>query len=136
MNSYLLYKTFTAAQEDPALKIPLTHAEFTLQLVKDLLAIDPPPAPKTRGRHPTAPVQHLRLVPTVYRHLPGMLPSTPLHARPRRRCVVCSSINVRKDTRFFCMRCDVPLCIVPCFEIYHKDANVAAARRALDSVEA
>ncbi|XP_023213037.1 piggyBac transposable element-derived protein 4-like [Centruroides sculpturatus] len=37
----------------------------------------------------------------------------------RRACVVCSANNVRRDVRYSCRQCDVALCAVPCFEIFH-----------------
>jgi hypothetical protein len=38
---------------------------------------------------------------------------------PRRRCAVCSSHDKRTDSRYECRKCDVSLCVVPCFELYH-----------------
>ena len=38
---------------------------------------------------------------------------------PRRKCRVCSSHNIRKDTRYICKTCKVPLHVGECFNIYH-----------------
>lgn len=54
------------------------------------------------------------------RHFPSTVPPTLKKAKPQRRCLVCQNkYNKRKDTTYMCMKCDVGLCPVPCFEIYH-----------------
>jgi len=40
------------------------------------------------------------------------------------RCRVCCSRGQRKGTRYKCARCDVGLCVVPCFEDYHTKVNL------------
>jgi len=38
------------------------------------------------------------------------------------KCRVCydsKSGKIRKETPYHCKKCNVPLCAVPCFEIYH-----------------
>lgn len=35
-----------------------------------------------------------------------------------KRCVVCAKRKVRKETRYLCTKCDVPLCVIDCFERY------------------
>ena len=37
------------------------------------------------------------------------------------RCRLCSSRSQRKRTVYKCTRCDVGLCVVPCFEEYHRN---------------
>ena len=53
------------------------------------------------------------------RHFPAYLPATSKKKRATRRCKVCISHGIRKETSYFCVNCDVPLCAVPCFETYH-----------------
>lgn len=48
----------------------------------------------------------------VGRHMPGPLPAY-------RRCRFCSSTNNNKKSKIQCIRCEVPLCIVPCFASFH-----------------
>ena len=39
---------------------------------------------------------------------------------PQKKCVICRrNYGLRKDTRYRCMQCDVPLCKEPCFAEYH-----------------
>jgi hypothetical protein len=42
----------------------------------------------------------------------------------QRRCRVCAMKNKRGRTLYFCAKCDVGLCIVDCFERWHKRVNV------------
>ncbi|CAB3255060.1 unnamed protein product [Arctia plantaginis] len=46
-------------------------------------------------------------------HLPGPLDSY-------RRCRACSSNANSKKSKIQCIRCEVALCIVPCFANFHK----------------
>ena len=39
-------------------------------------------------------------------------------------CHVCSSRGQRKGTLYKCARCDVGLCVVPCFAEYHTQVNL------------
>jgi len=52
-------------------------------------------------------------------HFPAYIPETQTKKNPVRRCVNCSKNSLRKETRFLCKTCDIALCVVPCFEIYH-----------------
>jgi hypothetical protein len=38
-------------------------------------------------------------------------------------CLVCSSRGQRKTTVYKCAKCDVGLCVVPCFADYHTKVN-------------
>ena len=50
-------------------------------------------------------------------------------------CKVCGSIRprLRKQTSFYCLECDTPLCIVPCFEIFHTYKDFKRAREDLQN---
>ena len=58
-------------------------------------------------------------------HFVMNIPATNKKRFPRRRCKQCSKktdVNgkpVRKETRYLCKLCQVPLCLLPCFEEYH-----------------
>ena len=63
-------------------------------------------------------------------HRLGSLPPTPKKLRPRRDCKVCydkmASSGEKKrcrETGFWCVVCEVPLCFEPCFEKFHMQAN-------------
>jgi hypothetical protein len=60
------------------------------------------------------------------RHFPG------IYADPKYKpdCHVCSNIpgvTRRKQTRYHCQPCNKPLCVTPCFELYHTQKNFRAA---------
>ena len=44
-------------------------------------------------------------------------------------CLVCKSCQKRAQTRYYCPVCNVPLCIVPCFELYHTAVNYSTVRQ-------
>lgn len=62
-------------------------------------------------------------------HFPKHIPTRAKHKKsPLRRCRVCAahvdetSKKMRRETRY-CEGCNVPLCSMPCFEIYHTVYN-------------
>lgn len=50
---------------------------------------------------------------------PKRIPSTSKRYHPQKRCVLCKENNLGKQTSYFCNNCNVPLCIIPCFELFH-----------------
>lgn len=56
-------------------------------------------------------------------HFLKILPSREKKKYPQKRCLVCSTTTRkpqrRRETRYCCSICDVPLCLIPCFEEYH-----------------
>ena len=51
-------------------------------------------------------------------------PPTPKKQRPQRACRVClRAQNKRRDTRYYCTDCNVPLCMGACFDKYHSQKN-------------
>lgn len=59
------------------------------------------------------------------RHFPEYIPATDKKANPTRVCALCAKVRdakgkkIRKESRYYCPNCNVPLCIVPCFRVYH-----------------
>lgn len=60
-------------------------------------------------------------LPLVGRHFLQLIPPTEKKQNPQKRCVVCYSKKIRKESRYRCKNCsDKPgLCPAPCFEEYH-----------------
>ncbi|KAJ8976675.1 hypothetical protein NQ317_004758 [Molorchus minor] len=52
------------------------------------------------------------------RHFPALVPHNKV-----RRCIVCSQTKLqakkRSESRYMCGKCNVGLCVQPCFEVYH-----------------
>ena len=108
VNSYILYKL--SNQE----KRHKTHADFRIDLATSLLLesgyqmledVDQSPTPNDRlhGRHFPSKV------PT--RQMENSLKGNVLYAVSRK--------ETKKTTTYLCKDCCVPLCITPCFELYH-----------------
>ena len=54
------------------------------------------------------------------RHFPSHIPASGKKSQPTRKCKVCSSAKMRHETRYMCLDCgSVPLCVDPCFRLYH-----------------
>ncbi|XP_068122252.1 piggyBac transposable element-derived protein 4-like [Hyperolius riggenbachi] len=115
-NSYVLYKK----QNDR----PLPHFDYILKVCEEIcLQHQQPQSEANRpGRRASYVVNPVRL---TGRHFVEHVPPTERKATPTRMCVVCCSKRgpngkkVRKETRFYCPECDVGLCAVPCFKIFH-----------------
>ena len=112
VNSYIMY-----CQKHQGRR--LTHEQYRIELAKDLLSdanspvqpIESPQAP--HGPHCQILNPETRL---TERHFPGQL---------EKSCTVCSKRKGRgrKTTTFCCKQCNPPMCVVPCFELYHTKAD-------------
>ena len=58
------------------------------------------------------------------RCFPKKIPPTTKKCHPTKRCALCKQNGVRKETIYFCQNCDVSLCVVPCFELYHVQKKI------------
>ena len=94
-------------------------SDFRLDLIREILTQFGSQRSTTIGRPPARPPS-LRL---TARHFPALIPQTTQLEQPRRRCVVCSSHDLRRVTQYMCPDCDAPLCIVDCFKDYHTKTN-------------
>ena len=115
VNSYILYKL--SKQE----KKHKTHSQFRIDLAKNLLLTAGAEEETGLPTHPLPePGERLH-----GRHFPCKLPQRESGKQSQRECIVCSQQkkNGRKTTTYACKSCNVALCIVPCFELYHTHAN-------------
>lgn len=100
------------------------HLEFRKTLIEKLI-IKFNTNTKKVGR-PSSQPGPLRL---IERHFPEHVPPTEKKAAPCRYCAVCCSKRdekgkkKRKETRYYCRHCNVGLCAVPCFMLYHTQLN-------------
>ncbi|XP_043587262.1 piggyBac transposable element-derived protein 4-like [Bombus pyrosoma] len=54
-----------------------------------------------------------------FRCYPKRIPSTQKRYHPLKRCVLCKENNLGKQMSYLCNNCNVPLCIIPCFGLFH-----------------
>jgi len=98
-----------------------THWDFRLLLVRNLIEeagkSQDRPTPRLVGRPSAAATNVLRLESRHNQHWPAKS-STNVH------CRVCSFRGQRKRTVYMCARCEVGLCVVPCFAEYHTKVNL------------
>ena len=128
VNSYILY---TVA--NPSKKGRLTHEQFRVTLATELLyagGVEVGSPSEHHGPHRQSLQPAARL---TQRHFPISLGRTPGGRVRQLDCTVCSGRRGRgrKTTTYKCRECDQPMCIVPCFELFHTKQD---PRRHLDLV--
>lgn len=101
----------------------ISLAAFQLELIRQLISRYQEKETKTtnKGGRPSSGDIPLRL---TARHFPQLVPPVPGGKQNAQRiCHVCKHSEnhpkKRKDSRYFCPECNVGLCIVPCFELFH-----------------
>ncbi|CAI6353341.1 unnamed protein product [Macrosiphum euphorbiae] len=111
LNAFSAFKTVTG-QNMPV-------ANFQLEVIRQLLEKYGGNTVSPRGR-PCTKDQPFRL---SARHFPSDVKKLESGKVQRRKCIVCTRNNKRKDTMYMCQECDVGLCVTPCFAIYHTKQN-------------
>jgi len=105
----------------PSCGAKYTHQDFRLLPVRNLIEeagkSQDRPTSRLVGRPSLGAKNVLQLESRHNKHWPAKS-STQL------RCHPCSSRGQRKGTVYKCTRCDVGLCVVPCFEEYHTKVNL------------
>jgi hypothetical protein len=111
LNSWILFSSYGAKY---------THRDFRLLLVRNLIEeagkSQDRPTPRLIARPSSGAKNVLRFESCHNKHWPAK--STQLC------CCLCSSCGQRKRTVCKCARCEVGLCVVPCFEEYHTKVNL------------
>ena len=94
----------------------MTHLLFRQALIKELIQFHLYGSKPLQTEPVGADANPLRL---VERHFICTLPATQNKARAQRKCLRCSKLGIRRNTRFWCSKCGVTLCFYECFEVYH-----------------
>ena len=126
LNAYILNKHYGCEK--------LTHDEYRDRIVKYLLEeglknykIPLPPVMSKRIANYHGPGHDKARL--CERHFPSCIPKGEgkKRERPSRCCSVCSYIPgylyKKKRTSYWCEDCRKPLCVVPCFKIYHTEMD-------------
>ena len=109
-NAFVVYKELHAGTN-------LQCSDFKLQLVKGMMTQSNLPIYSVRGRPHSGPTPS-RL---HGRHFPMKIPSNPSAKKRQvqKRCTVCYENGIRKETIYQCDSCEIPLCVAPCFKMFH-----------------
>ncbi|KAK1125280.1 hypothetical protein K0M31_020471 [Melipona bicolor] len=100
-NTFILYNYVTGRN--------LSFSKFHLYLIKEILLKYN--SSKSTDNGP------FRL---TERHFPSpYINNAAIRKNARRKCVVCRKHDRRSETHYECKKCDVGLCIYPCFGLYH-----------------
>lgn len=129
MNAFILNKKFGRTK--------LSHEEYRDELVRFLIQDG-----MKRYNIPLPPVSSRKITPREAadhsekrlkeRHFPSSIPCAEGRKRkkPSRTCFACNNLPVvpgvklnKKSTSYWCSECQKPLCVTPCFEIYHTEKN-------------
>ena len=54
-------------------------------------------------------------------HRLALFPARGVRKHAQKPCKVCRKHGQRKDTTYYCVHCDVALCVIPCFNKYHTE---------------
>lgn len=122
VNSYILY-----TEDHPDKKKRMTHEQFRIELANNLLSSagdHTTTACSLHGPQPEPLPLSLRL---TERHFLTNIGKTSSGRSVQRDCTVCSQRKGRgrKTTIYKCKQCDLPMCVVPCFELYHTKKDPA-----------
>lgn len=117
-NSFILYRKCGGNK---------SALQYRMELVK--LTIEKFHHPEFAAKHgrPGKTPTPMRL---TGRHFPETLPPTEKKSNPTRQCGMCSRVHdakgkrIRRETRYFCPDCNVPLCVAPCFRVYHTASQI------------
>ena len=104
VNSYILYKLSNGKK---------AHAQYRIDIANALLL---EAGHNTEENNDDAQVTTNCL---TGRHFPSKLPLHSSGSKCQRQCVVCSNKRGRTTSTYCCTKCNVTLCITPCFELYH-----------------
>jgi hypothetical protein len=111
LNAYLLHKSCCGK---------ITHKEFHEILLRDLIVqthvANIMVSGVSRGRPSSSGAQLSRLGVKHSQRWPSK--------GKQRRCRVCSLNKRTRSTLFYCKKCDVGLCVMDCFEMWHTRARV------------
>ena len=118
VNAYILYRLLV----QPGRK--LDHKHFRIELAKQLLGSAESDTHIHRPSRMNALPPPARL---TERHFPAKVPPCASGRLSQPVCVVCSNKKGRgkKRTTFCCKQCKLPMCPVPCFELYHTKLDPA-----------
>jgi hypothetical protein len=105
-NAWLVFKKL---KEENA----ISQADFRRRLMEEMLETAELPTYPGRGRKPLYQEEKEKLDHTLIH-----VPATEKRANAMRRCVHCKKNGVSRSTRYMCGKCEVPLCVVPCFGEY------------------
>jgi hypothetical protein len=94
------------------------YTSFRVNIAEQILLKVRLPDYPSRGRLSQGD-KPLRLQCMQWAHFASKIPPTIKKPNPTRRCKVCKTRGVRKETCYECERCKVALHVVGCFKIYH-----------------
>lgn len=135
LNAYLLYKSCT---QD---RVPMLHRQFRRKLVRGLVSsVDKDDLPvKPVGRPQCTPDPLCRL---QGKHFPEKIRGNGKKKNITRACVVCGPAERKclervgekrkrpgRESSYQCDACKKPLCVEPCFKLYHKFKDYEKAYR-------
>ena len=139
----------------------INQVDFTLKLIEQLVNLptqnddtpqniaDPAPLPNATPQHTAAtqpreplPLDLQRLSHAQSPHWLESIPPTAKKLRPTKNCHACTIYSGerkgyirRKESRYQCSSCKVPLCVEPCFRVFHTHKDFTREMRRYHQVD-
>ncbi|XP_058124174.1 piggyBac transposable element-derived protein 4 isoform X1 [Anopheles coustani] len=114
-----LFNAFVLCRSHSEGKSKMRYRQFLLEVARAWIAADALPAQKVPKTKPQETKENHALEKIV----------TPGKERPTRKCKVCYEEGLRKETRYICKACNVPLHAYKCFENFHIALNKSSNKR-------
>lgn len=113
LNAYVIYKS---SNRDPR----LSFLDFTRSVITSLLFEN-----QCEEAAASSDNKQENLMRLTERHFPEKIAATGKKSIPQKRCKVCHSKNIRRESRYTCNSCPSKpgLCVDECFRIYHSKAH-------------
>ena len=109
-NAYLIWKKLNVSKR--------TNLEFRIALVEAIIIFHVNGQCKAPLGPTSIPDENKDPLRLKEKHFISRIPAYG-EKRMLRKCVQCFAMKKRRDTSLQCARCNVSLCLEPCFEIYH-----------------
>ena len=111
-NAFIVYKKLNPGKKT-------THLQFRQEIINQIITFFVCRSQSNNRGRGFAFTPHLNPLRLKGKHFLKPIPTMPGKTVKRRKCIRCTAMGKRKDTSYECRKCNVSLCLDPCFEIYH-----------------
>ena len=116
-NSFILWKKMNPDKQS------VDHLRYRKMLIEEIIMFHAF-CGQSQSTGPYPDTTKANLIRLTERHFISQLPSTNNKARAQRKCIRCTKLGFRKNTRFWCVTCRVAFCFNECFEVYHTKRDI------------
>ena len=114
-NSFIIYKKLNGGSK-------IDHFNFLKMLIEELIMFHASGG-SSYSTGPNPDPRQGNFVRLVERHFISQIPSTASKPRAQRKFVRCTKFGIRRDTRFWCWKCNVALCLIKFFSLSYNERH-------------